>query len=94
MTPEQYAQFEETMRATVQQATADAVRITVNGKIDRLDTKLEAYIKEDNAWKESAQPTIDMGNNARGFGIIFMKIVGVLAAIGAVYLMMRDLTKK
>lgn len=80
MTPEQYQQLQETIKETVE----NAVRATVNGKIDRMNTKLDTYIKEDNEWKEQAQPTIEMGNNVRGFGKVTVYLLGVAAALFAV----------
>lgn len=52
-------------------------------KIDAINTRLDNYIESDNQWKQAAQPTIEMGNNVRGFGKVFMYILGIVAAIGA-----------
>ncbi len=58
MTPEQFAQFLKDNR----ESTAEAVRITVNGKIDKLTTKLDNHIENDAKWKENADPAIDSFN--------------------------------
>lgn len=75
MTPEQYQQFTDNIKETI--------KTTVNGKIDRIEKKLDTYIEEDNKWKAAAQPTIDMGNNVRGFNKVLMYILGIGAALYA-----------
>ena len=77
MNPEQL----EVLRKTIESQLKIGIEAHVNGKIRALTTQLETYIKEDNEWKERAKPTIELGNNVRGFGIVFMYILGVLAAI-------------
>ena len=65
----------EDIRAVIQEK--------VNGKIDKIDKKLDDYIKDSNEWRERAQPAIDMGTNLKGFGKVLGVIVGFMAAIGA-----------
>jgi hypothetical protein len=73
----------------------DAVQQTVNGKIDKINDKLDAYIKVDTEWKERAEPVIEMGTNVRGFGRVSLYIVGFIASVtGAIYTIIRLIQKK
>lgn len=74
MTPEQYE--------GLIQSVSDQIKITVNGKIDKINTKLDAYIVDDNEWKKTAKPVIEMGKNLQGFGVVALYILTVLAALG------------
>lgn len=78
----------------LQKTVADSIEKNVNGKIRLLDLKLDSYIQDDLEWKKSAQPALDTVNDARSFGRVFMKFVGVVAAIGGVYLMVVSIFKK
>ena len=62
---------------------ADAIKTTVNGKIDRMNNRLETYIKEDMEWKDNVKPIIDLGRDLKGFNKGLMYVLGILAAIGA-----------
>ena len=75
-------------------ALVETVKITVNGKIDRMNSKLDTYIKEDNEWKERAEPVIKMGNNAKGASIVVLWLAGVIIAIGGAWQILRDIFKK
>lgn len=78
MTPEQFEELKISLN--------DQVKITVNGKIDRLSIKLENYITSDNEWKEKAQPSIDLGNNTRTIGRFFAGMFGTIGVIsGAIF---------
>ena len=66
----------------IQDSIAEAVKITVNGKIDKLNYKLDKYIDDDNAWKKTAQPVIDMGNDTRVFSKVVLWIAGAIVAVG------------
>ncbi len=76
MTSDQFEQINKTIE--------DTIKRVVNGKIDRLDVKLDTYMKEDNDWKERANPTIELGNNVRGFGKVMVYLLGIAGAIFAV----------
>lgn len=88
MTPEQFITIQEEIKTTV----ATAIETNVNGKIRNLDKKIDEYITkdiawklEDKEWKDSAQPTVDFGKNAQGFGRTSKLLAmgaGVLLAIG------------
>ena len=75
MTPEEFTKITDIIKVTIKE--------TVNGKIDRLDIKLDTYMKEDNDWKDRANPTIELGNNVRGFGKVMVYLLGIAGAIFA-----------
>lgn len=81
MNDQQYANFLEEMKSHIQ----TSIKSEVNGKIDRLTTSLQTYIKEDTAWKIEAQPAIDVFKNLTGAGkIIVILAIGVSAIVGAI----------
>lgn len=86
MTSEQLEEIKETVVRTVKE--------TVNGKIDKLSIAMESHFKDDKEWKERAQPAIDMGNNIKGFGRVSVYFIGIMSAIGGLYLILRDIFKK
>ena len=90
MTPEQF----EKLQNLISEQVSVAVKTTVNGKIDSLNTKLEDYIKSDNEWKERAQPTIELGTNVRGFGKVFAYLIGTAAAVGGLVVLIEEFIKK
>lgn len=65
----------------IQDAVGVAIKTHVNGKIDRINDKFDAYIKSDMEWKEKAQPVLDMGNNVQGFGKVSLYILGFVASV-------------
>lgn len=77
MTPEQL----EILKETIDKQLKAGIETHVNGKIRVLSDKFEAYVKEDNEWKERANPTIELGNNVRGFGVVLVYLLGVVGAI-------------
>lgn len=81
MTPEQFTDIQETIKATIKE--------TVNGKIDRINIKLDEYIKDDNEWKAGVTPSIETMKKTQNFaeGLLFLlKFIGVLgAAVGIIY---------
>lgn len=66
-------------------ALIETVRLTVNGKIDKLNTKMDLYIQSDNEWKERAEPVIKMGNDAKGASRVFLWIMGAVIAVGGAW---------
>lgn len=82
MTPEQLLEIQDTIKKTV------------NGKIDLLTFKLESYIVADNEWKKKAQPTIDMGNNMRGFGKVSLYVIGFLTSVTILFTGCAEFIKK
>jgi hypothetical protein len=84
MSPDQFNQIKELIETTIQ--------LKVNGKIDRMNQKLDDYIVVDNQWKsgdkewkESAQPAIDSVDNAKMGGRFVVWLIGVLASIVTLY---------
>lgn len=82
-------------------ALIDTVKVTVNGKIDKLtlenretSAKLDAYIISDDLWKERAEPVIDMGINAKGASVVALWIAGAVIALGGAYQIISNLFKK
>jgi len=77
MTPKQLKQIELVVGKAIQQH--------VNGKIDKIDKKIDDYIKSDNEWKAEADPYLKgLANLTGGAKIIVWVAIGVSALIGAV----------
>lgn len=60
----------------------------ITRKIESMNKVFDDYIKEDLKWKESdriwkenASPVIMMGLNIKGFGKVFLAILGIIATI-------------
>lgn len=81
MTPDELEQLKYDIKTTLTQVVVS----TVNGKIDAISRKLDLYIQEDTAWKTTAEPVIEMGNNARGASIVALWLAGVIVAIGGAW---------
>ena len=63
----------------------NSIKIHVNGKIDRLHSKLDNYIADDTEWKKQAEPVIKMGESVQGFGKVSLYMLGFIAsATGAI----------
>lgn len=67
---------------------------TLANKIDDLNDKLDRYIESDYSWKKQAQPSIDLGNNVRGFGVVFAYLVGILSVVGGIIGTIISIVKK
>ena len=81
----------------IEPAVEKSIEKYVNGKIRNMDKKLDDYIKDDNAykvkdmeWKKLANPAVELGNNTRVFGKVGMYLVGVVGAIGGIFLMIKN----
>lgn len=57
------------------------IKLTVNGKIDRINDKIEVYIHEDNLWKERANPMLEAVGDVRSFGKVLAVILGIAATV-------------
>ena len=78
------------------EALKTTVENTVNGKIKRLDEKLDAYIKTDIQWKETVQPVIDAYSTVNKVGLFVewvWKVGTPLIAIagGIIYLIKKSI---
>lgn len=72
-----------------------SINKNVNGKIDRLHSKLDNYIEEDTKWKNTAEPVIKMGENVAGFGKVSLYILGFVASVtGAIIGLIKIFEKK
>ena len=76
MTPEQFESIQQNIKETIQ--------TTVNGKIDKLNTKLDIYIKEDDEWKSSVTPSIETMKELQGFASIGKATLKVLVLVGSI----------
>lgn len=84
----------ETLKDDLKTALTQVVVLTVNGKIDAINKKLDLYIQDDNAWKATAEPVIDMGNNLRGGGIVLLWVASAIVAVGGAWKIIISLIMK
>lgn len=78
----------------IQNAVGKAIQTHVNGKIDKLTVKVDAYIADDLQWKQQAEPVIKMGENVQGFGKVSLYIVGFVAAVAGAFISITNLFKE
>ena len=78
------------------EALKSTVETTVNGKIKRLDEKMDMYIKNDEKWKDTVQPVIDAYSTVNKVGVFvtwFWKVgtpmVGIIG--GIIYLIKKQI---
>lgn len=76
MTPKQFAEMNKVIQDTIQE--------TVNGKIDKINTKLDTYMREDNEWKDSVTPSIEIMKKMQGFASVGGYVLKTIILIGAV----------
>jgi hypothetical protein len=85
MTDKQFEQFNK----NIQDSVSKSIETTVNGKIKRLDEKIDNYIKSDNEWKAGVTPHIETMKQFQGFTLIGTSVLkGILligSATGAIY---------
>lgn len=80
MTTDQLKQLEKALKESLH----ETVKITINGKIDALNKKVDAYIVEDNAWKVRAEPAVNAFQNGTFLfktGVSVAKFVGFLGGV-------------
>ena len=65
----------------IEPAIENSVNKYVNGKLDKMNLKIDDYIVSDLQWKERAEPTLQMGQNVAGFGRVLLYIVGFVASV-------------
>ena len=63
----------------------DTIKVVVNGKIDSLHKKVDAYIVEDAEWKKKASPALETYENLQGFNKISKWLFGIIIAIGSLW---------
>lgn len=74
MTPDQFSKLQE--------AITNQIKITVNGKIDRINEKLDTYIKEDNEWKTDVKPYIENMRQMSDFTLVGSAVLKFIISIG------------
>jgi hypothetical protein len=81
MTPEQLAIFLDDNR----KSTAEAIRTTVNGKIDTMHTELAAHnTKDDERW-ERMEPVVMAIRDAKAAGKASLWVAGFIMAVSGAY---------
>jgi len=63
-------------------------------EITDLKETIDEYIHDDMKWKKTAEPVIELGNNARGASKVGLYILGVIITIGGAWAIIKDLFKK
>lgn len=76
MTEEQLQEINKTIVQTIEK--------TVNGKINRLDIKIDDYIKHDMEWKETVEPIIKAYSTANNVGDFAIWISKIILAVGII----------
>lgn len=82
------------MKRQIDTSVATAVELNVNGKIRKMDAKLDAYILSDNDWKTEAQPVVNMGKQAKGFSVVTLYIAGAIITLGGAIEIVRQFFNK
>lgn len=72
----------DTILHRIEPVVAKAIETHVNGKIRAIDAKFDAYIVDDNKWKEKALPAINIGLNALTFGSVSVGLLKFVAILG------------
>jgi hypothetical protein len=80
MTEKQFEQFNK----NIQESIKLSIETTVNGKIRRLDEKIDDYIKSDEEWKAGVTPHIETMKQFQGFTLIGTTILKATLLIGSV----------
>lgn len=70
-------------QAEILNAVRQTIKETVNGKIDRMNDKIDNYIKGDIEWKVEADKKLEVVGSVQGFGKVTLYILGFLSALGA-----------
>lgn len=55
----EFAEFKGELGEHIAQSVQGAVKVTVNGKIDKINEKLDNYIMSDNTWKDEYKTADD-----------------------------------
>lgn len=77
------------MKEDIEKSVAIAIEKNVNGKIRRLDEKMEEYIKSDLKWKDEYSPYLKgIESISIGGKIVFKFLVGV-ATLGTALLVIK-----
>ena len=82
MTPEQFALFLEDNR----RSTAQAIEITVNGKLEKIEKKLDIHIAR-------VEPYIIGFEGSKTIGKVIMWVGGIIITIGGAFAVLKNLIK-
>lgn len=74
----------------MEQGIEASINKNVNGKIKRLDEKIDAYIISDDKWKQDVSPYIQGLVNVSGTGKILGKFAIWVTAIGGAILLIKE----
>lgn len=80
MTEKQFEQFNK----NIQESIKLSIETTVNGKIRRLDEKIDNYIKSDDEWKQGVTPYIESMKQFQGFTVVGTTVLKAILLIGSV----------
>ncbi len=76
----------------IQSIIQDSIKTVVNGKIDRLDNKLETYITKDEndkekifAWQDNVMPTIEQTKKIMDFASVGSVVLKTIVLIGSLF---------
>lgn len=81
------------MEAKLETSIQKGIETHVNGKIKKIDEKLDAYIVSDNAWKDTYSPYVKGLASVSDGGKIMGKFVIFIGAVGAAVIGIKSLFK-
>jgi len=89
MTPQQLLEIQKTI--------TDTIETVVNGKIRRLDEKLDAYIVISKEWRDSVDPSIEIIQKMQSFwsvsGWVFKTTILIGSASAAIWALFKFIIK-
>ncbi len=96
MKPEQFEDLQKTILNKIDSTVESSIEKYVNGKIRRLDEKLDNYIKTDiehriiereatKEWRENADNKLNVVSRLQGFSDVALYSLGFIAAIGGAF---------
>lgn len=98
MDPKQFGELVEVVKKQVDESVAIAVPKHVNGHIKDLTQKVDGYIKEDiqwkqedKKWKDSAQPSVNLGTKVINFTDVLKWILVTGASIAGFILAIKTI---
>lgn len=83
MTPEQFETLFERLREANDKQTEVSINRYVNGKVDKMNSKIDQYIKDDTDWKVSVSPSIEIMRSMQGFASTGTGILKTIIMIGS-----------
>lgn len=97
MNPKQFAELQKTITQSIDENIDSSVEKYVNGKIHRLDEKIDAYIENDIAhredykketleWRQKIEKKVEPLDNLTGFSKTSLYLLGFLGSVGGIVL--------